>query len=113
VLGNRLQGKRALIVVDIEGVEKWMMEGATIMLTNDPKPIWLVESVTKQNQPSGVAMNPNFLSTFQLFFKNGYQAFGVDQGMNPISIEDIELISKGIQELDTYNFLFQEAEKER
>ena len=112
VLGNRLQGKRALILIDVEGAEKWMLEGATIMLANNPKPIWLVEIVTKEHQPCGVEINPNFASTFQLFFQNGYQAFSVDQEMRPITIEDVELVSKGIQELDTYNFLFRESKKE-
>ncbi len=108
VLGDRLLGEKVLILIDIEGAEKWMLEGAVKMLHNNPKPVWLVEIVTKQHQPSGVEMNPNFMSTFQLFLKNGYQAFCVDQDMRPIKMEEIELVSKGLQELDTYNFLFRE-----
>jgi FkbM family methyltransferase len=106
VLGTRLEGKRSLILVDIEGAEKWMLEGATKLLNNNPKPIWMVEIVTKQHQPSGVEINPNFLETFQLFLLNGYKAFCIDKEMRPILIEEIELVSKGILELDTYNFLF-------
>lgn len=112
VLATRLRGKRVLIVVDIEGAEKWMLEGATIMLANNPKPIWLVEIVTKDHQPSGVDINPHFASTFQMFFHNGYQAFSVDQDMRPIMMEDVELASKGILEVGTYNFLFRETKKE-
>jgi hypothetical protein len=101
-----------LIVVDIEGAEKRMLEGATIILASNPKPIWLVEIVTKDHQPSGVDINPYFTSTFQLFFQNGYQAFSVDQDMRPITMGDLELVSKSILELGTYNFLFREAKKE-
>lgn len=111
VLSTRLRGKKVLILVDIEGAEKRMLEGATIMLTNSPKPIWLVEIVTKDHQPSGVDINPYFASTFQLFFQNGYQAFRVDQDMRPITMEDIDLVSKGILEIGTYNFLFRETNK--
>jgi FkbM family methyltransferase len=107
VLGNRLRGKKALILVDVEGAERWMLEGATIMLANDPKPIWLIEIMTKDHQPSGVGMNPNFISTFQLFFQNGYQAFKADRDMTPITMKDVDLISRGNMELNMHNFIFQ------
>lgn len=113
VLNTRLIGKRVLIIVDIEGAEKWMLEGANMMLVNDPKPIWLVEIVTKENQPSGVEINPNFMSTFQLFFKNGYQAFSADQYLHPIMLEDVNLLSKGSLEANTHNFLFCESKVEQ
>jgi FkbM family methyltransferase len=111
VLGNRLRGKRVLVVVDIEGSEKCMLDGATIMLANDPKPIWIVEIVSKDHQPSGVEINPYFMRTFQIFFQNGYQAYSVDKGMSPLMREDIDLISRGILELGTHSFLFRESKK--
>lgn len=109
VLNTRLQGKRALILVDIEGAEKWMLEGAKLMLANDPKPIWLVEVVAKENQPLGVEINPNFAATFQLFFQNGYEAFSADQEMRPITMADVSLFSEGAFKANTYNFLFLES----
>jgi FkbM family methyltransferase len=111
LLNTRLQGKRALILVDIEGAEKWMLEGASIMLVNDPKPIWVVEIVTSENQPQGVAINPNFSSTFQFFFENGYEAFSANQEMRPITIEDVELFAKGSLKAGTYNFMFRELKR--
>jgi FkbM family methyltransferase len=113
VLGSRLHGKRVLILVDIEGAEKSMLEGAKLMLTNDPKPIWLVEVVTKENQPQGVEINPNFMSTFQLFFQNGYDAFSADQDMRPITMDEVNFISKGLLKADTHNFLFCESKEAR
>ena len=109
VLNKRLSGQKLLVLVDIEGAEKWMLEGANLMLTNDPKPIWMVEIVTKENQPYGVEINPNFLSTFQLFFKNGYQAYSADQNMRLFTIEDVNLLSKGSVQSNTYNFIFCES----
>jgi FkbM family methyltransferase len=109
VLATRLRGKRALILVDIEGAEKWMLEGATIMLANDPKPIWLVEIVTTAHQPRSVGMNPNFADTFQLFFQNGYQAFTADNSARSITMEDVELAARGRLEFDSHNFLFRET----
>ena len=111
VLGNRLQGKRALVLVDIEGAEKWMLEGAKLMLANEPKPVWMVEIVTRENQPTGVEINPNFMDTFELFFQNGYRAFSADQNMKPVSMADASLLSKGLLKADTYNFLFCDAKE--
>lgn len=111
LLNTRLQGKRALILVDIEGAEKWMLEGASKMLANDPKPVWVVEIVTSENQPQGVAINPNFASTFQFFFENGYEAFSADQEMRPIKIEDVKLYANGSLKAGTHNFMFRDLKK--
>jgi FkbM family methyltransferase len=106
VLNTRLQGKRALILIDIEGAEKWMLEGASIMLDNNMMPIWIIEIASKELQPQGIKMNPNFMSTFQMFFERGYQAFDLEQKMKPIISEDIEKVFKGEIEFDSNNFLF-------
>lgn len=111
VLDSRLQGKRALILIDIEGAEKSMLEGAIKILANDPKPIWVVEIMTTDHQPCGVEINPNLVSVFQLFFQNGYQAFTADQVKRPISMGDVESVSKGLTSFDTHNFIFRELEK--
>jgi len=106
VLNTRLQGKRALILIDIEGAEKWMLEGASIMLDNNIMPIWIVEIASKELQPQGIKMNPNFKSTFQMFFERGYEAFDLEQKMRPIILEDIEKVYKGEIEFNSNNFLF-------
>ena len=111
VLGSRLQGQRALILVDVEGAEQWMLEGATIMLANDPKPIWIVEIATTDHQPLGVEMNPNLRSTFQLFFQNGYQAFIFDRVMRQISMEQVEFVLSGSRKFVTHNFMFCEPKE--
>lgn len=111
VLNTRLQEKKALVLIDIEGAEKWMLEGANLALSNNPKPIWLVEIVTKENQPHEVEINPNFISTFQVFFENGYEAFSVGREMHPLTIEDVNLLASGVIQTGTYNFLFREAIK--
>jgi FkbM family methyltransferase len=110
VLNSRLSGKKALILVDIEGAEKWMLEGARIMLANDPKPIWLVEIMTKDHQPEPLKINPNLMSTFNIFAQNGYNAYSADQEMRPITMEYVENVSSGNLEFSTYNFLFSASE---
>ena len=104
VLGTRLKGRKVLVVVDIEGAEKWMLEGAIKMLANDPKPIWLVEITSKELQPTGVKINPNYKSTFQMFFDNGYHAFSVGETVRSITKEDVESVSEGSIDLHTNSF---------
>jgi len=108
IIGSRMRGKKVLIVIDIEGAEKWMLEGATMMLSNDPKPVWLIEITTVEHQPSGVNINPNFIETFQLFLKNGYQAFNVNNGLQLLTIDDLYLFASGKRVLKNHNFLFTE-----
>lgn len=113
VLGSRLSGKKALILVDIEGAEKWMLEGADILLANDPKPMWLVEIMSKDHQPGGIKINPNLVSTFQTFFQRGYQAISADKDSRPITIEEVSRVASGSSEFGIHNFLFYESEKNK
>lgn len=106
ILNTRLKEKKALILVDIEGAERLMLEGANLILTNKPKPIWVVEIVTSENQPNGIKSNPSFLSTFQLFFQNGYRAFNANYDMHEVTVEDINLLSQGLVQSTTHNFIF-------
>jgi hypothetical protein len=108
VLGTRLQGKKVLILIDVEGAERCVLEGATIMLANGPKPIWAVEITTKEHQPHGVEINPYFKSTFQLFFNNGYQAFNVDYFLRPVLMEHVDLTLRDNRGFAGHNFLFSE-----
>lgn len=107
VLGNRFQGTQTLIIVDVEGAEQWMLEGAAGYLGASPKPIWLVEISAAEHQPAGVSMNPNLLSTFQLFWDKGYESCTADAQLRPVERAEIEaIVSSGTDTLKTHNFLF-------
>lgn len=109
MLGDRLRGKKALILVDIEGAEKLMLDGAGLILCNDPKPIWLIEIVTKDHQPEGVSINPNLSRTFEVFFELGYEAFNVDREMRPVTRNEVELVARDALNFGTHNFLFRDS----
>lgn len=106
VLSERLQGKKILVIIDIEGAEQWMIEGATKLLTSEPQPIWLVEINSTEHQPQQVPINPNFNSTFQLFFERGYQAYTANRALIPVTDERIQSILDGTEPIDTHNFIF-------
>lgn len=110
LLNNRLDGKKALVLVDIEGAEKWMLEGAQLMLDNVPSPIWVMEITSKELQPNGGTMNPNFKSTFELFFKHGYEAFDIEENMRPMTKILINQIFNGEIDFNSNNFMFRKLQ---
>ncbi|EKD98146.1 MAG: hypothetical protein ACD_23C00564G0002 [uncultured bacterium] len=107
LLGNALCGKRALILVDVEGAEYMMLQGATETLLNDPRPIWMIEISVNEHQPTGTTINPHLMETFDMFFEHGYRAFAADTSMAEVSREAVFLASKGETQLRTHNFVFQ------
>jgi FkbM family methyltransferase len=106
VIGNELKSKKSLILVDIEGAENMMLQGAPQVMANDIRPIWLVEIATTEHQPTGTKFNPNFKNTFEMFFKLGYKAYAVNNISQEIGIHEIQCtVEKGFK-FKTNNFIF-------
>lgn len=107
VLGSRLQGKKVLVLMDVEGAEKGVLQGATILLRNDPKPLWLLEISSTEHQPQGIAVNPHFADTFKIMLDAGYEAFTADKAMRKITWAEIVAAQSGdTYTFATHNFLF-------
>lgn len=112
VLGLRFQGKRCFILVDIEGAENRMLEGANCLLTANPKPVWMVEICVAEHQPKGVELNPELLSTFERFWNRGYEAWTADRQCRFVSAEEVrDVVASGKDTFLTHNFLFIEKGK--
>lgn len=111
VLGHRFQGQRCTILVDIEGVEHAMLTGAAGILAQTPKPTWLIEIQTSNQQPDGIGFNPHFLATFELFWAAGYTAWTADadpQPMDPAHIRRVWQEKRPGQ--PTLNYIFRAAD---
>ncbi len=106
VLGDTLRGKKALILVDIEGAEFMMLQGAKQTLMNETRPIWMMEISSTDHQPAGTVMNPHFAKTFELFFAQGYRAFTADEAAMDITPAIVQKVVAGAQRLGTHNFVF-------
>jgi len=105
VLGSTLMGRKALILVDIEGAEYSMLQGAMKTLHSDPKHIWIVEITATQHQPEATPINPRLLETFQLFFNAGYTASMIDGERRVVEEQFVEIAAVTGQ-LGSSNFLF-------
>jgi FkbM family methyltransferase len=106
LLGDALSGKKALILADIEGAEYMMLQGASQILRNQPRPIWLMEITTTEHQPQGVDVNPYFGDTFALMFEAGYRAFIADGNHRELTRQDVVKISSQSQTPETHNIIF-------
>lgn len=107
VLGCRFHGQRCFVLVDIEGAERMMLEGATVLLSEKPKPVWMVEINVTAHQPKGVALNPHLESIFKLFWDHGYEAFTADKHMRLVDSGEVRnIVATGTNTLQSQNFLF-------
>ncbi len=107
VIGSRLNGKRCLMLIDVEGAEYELMQGASTFLDMKPKPVWIIEVTVTEHLPEGVGVNPNLLKTFEIFWKHGYQAWTCRQDSRCVEKEEIEKIMEtALDTLKTHNFIF-------
>jgi FkbM family methyltransferase len=106
-LGDRLKGKQCFFLVDIEGAELFMLQGASALIHMDPKPVWMMEVTISEHQPKGISINPNLLPTFQVFWDSDYEAWTADKQCRLIESDEIEnVIQSGKDTILTHNFLF-------
>lgn len=104
ILGEIFTDQRLLMIIDVEGAEFQMLQGATATLQRRPRPTWLVEVSLNEHQPSGV--NTRFAETFEIFFKHGYRAFTAEDRQQEITSDRLPQIVRGECEVATHNFLF-------
>lgn len=111
IVGRRFEGKRCLVLADVEGAEFEMLRGAEALLTQQPRPLWMVEISVHEHQPKGVTTNPKLLETFDLFWMHGYEARTADPTGRLIERDEVVRVAEGGPDtLLTHNFLFVEAE---
>lgn len=107
IIGSRLNGKRCLVLMDVEGVEYNVMKGALTLLEMKPRPVWIVEITVTEHLPEGVEVNPNLLATFEFFWEHGYEVWTCTGNSRCVHKMEIEKIMQtGQDTLKTHNFIF-------
>ena len=111
VLGARMQGMRCLVLIDVEGSELAMLQGASKLLSKSPKPVWFVEISVNEHQPTGTLLNPNLVATFELFLDAGYYAYTASRNSRRVLLNEVEQVAAtGKDTLYTHNFIFRFAQ---
>ena len=90
VLGERLNGQKALVIIDIEGAEFRALKGSSLLLAQSPRPIWMIEIVVDENRPKDASVNPNLRDTFLLFWQLGYESWTADARRIRVEPEDVD-----------------------
>jgi FkbM family methyltransferase len=72
--------ERVLILMDVEGFEYPALQGATRLLSADPKPVWMIEIVA---DGAGTAKSDAVQATFDLMAAAGYTARCASAGLQP------------------------------
>lgn len=109
VVGQSIEGRRPLVLIDVEGAEHAVLAGAQRLLKQQPRPLWLVEITSRENQPADCPLNPHFESTFQHFFDLGYRVSVISQSSGElleISESDVRSIACGESVSPGHNYLF-------
>ncbi len=106
VLYDKIENKRVLIVVDIEGGEFKMLKGANKVLENKVKPTWIIEIQSTDHQPNGLLFNPNYEKTFQLFHEKGYVPSYCLPDTFELKSSELKEIISGVRTALTHNYIF-------
>lgn len=113
IIGTRLEGKKVLFVIDVEGAEHWVLEGSSKILKNTTSAVWLIEIHSSQQQPNGISVNPRFSDTFKLMFASGYTARTADSLGSNVTLEDLIAVQNGQPTAisSIHNFIFSKPEE--
>jgi FkbM family methyltransferase len=111
VLGERFCNQRIFCLVDVEGAELGVLDGAHHFLNRSPKPLWMMEICIDEHHATASGRNPTMLETFDRFFSSGYRAYSAEEGLREVLRNEVELIASGGKNtLRGHNFIFSEAD---
>lgn len=104
VLGSRLDGRRVMIKIDVEGSEFGLLSGAKRTLAMTPRPAWFVEITLSVHHPRA---NPHFAETFRMFWDQGYKAYSGDTERRLVTASDVDgWVKNGDRDIDCACWLF-------
>ncbi|OSQ53510.1 FkbM family methyltransferase [Marivita geojedonensis] len=106
ILSDRFKNQRMLVMIDVEGFELPVLEGALRQLQRALAPVWFVEIGIDEHMPDGIGINPNLLPTFDMFWQNGYCAENVFSPGKAVSRSEVEAWSQGLDLPGNNNFIF-------
>lgn len=105
ILGNRFEGKKLFIKIDVEGAEYGVLQGAVKTLAMSPRPTWFIEVCLSEFHPR--KLNPNYAATFNMFWQYGYEVRLANKEGRLITLPDIQnwLVDKKTN-MREFNYLF-------
>jgi FkbM family methyltransferase len=107
VVGDRFNGKKVLIVIDVEGAEGLCLEGASQFLKHSSSAVFMIEITILENQPEGQKHNPHALAVFETMWAAGYQSYTAAIDPRKVTRNHVMDVIEGRRDsLKATNFLF-------
>lgn len=109
IVGGRFPNQNMLVLIDVEGAELHVLEGAVELLNRNPKPVWIVEICIDEHFATPDGKNPAIKETFAKFFDSGYRAYSIEAGLREIFASEVAAIadSREASALNIgHNFIF-------
>jgi len=105
LLGDRFDGKKLFIKIDVEGFEYPVLMGALKTIKMTPRPTWIIEICLNEFHPSG--LNPNYAATFEMFWQQGYEVRMANKEFTLITPGDIKnWVDRKYSIANKFNYLF-------
>lgn len=102
LLADKIAGKASVFLIDVEGAEFQVIQGAEEIMGEHNNAKFIVEIPTREFMP-GEKFNPNFCKIFELFFSYGYVAYEIESNGELKKI-DSHMVSE-MQRLQRYDGL--------
>jgi FkbM family methyltransferase len=103
LLGDRFSDKSTFIKMDVEGFEYKALMGATRILSQKKKPIWLIEICYDEHHPDGI--NPDYDRTFRLLWDYGYKSYSADSHREEVNERNFDQMLINAQRAINYIFI--------
>ncbi len=104
LLGDRFENKSKVILIDVEGSEYPVLEGARKLVSSDAPTAWMVEISFSENRNG--ELNENYYKTFRTFLNQNYIAFNVNDNTE-IMLSHVDFAeSNGIEISNSINYVF-------
>tara|TARA_Y100001960_G_C14637831_1_gene809201 strand:+ start:353 stop:1186 length:834 start_codon:yes stop_codon:yes gene_type:complete len=81
---SNFKNQQILFLIDVEGFEKKVLDGALSFIKMEKKPIWIIEIIYDL-----YADNPDYMNTFKHFFDNGYLCFDIQDNLQNINLQNL------------------------
>jgi FkbM family methyltransferase len=106
VLAGRFEDQTIFILIDVEGAEFSVIQGAVATLQRSRKPWWMIEICITDHQPSGVKINPHLLPTFDLLDAAGYEVWTFSDSPRRIPRDEVvKIVETKVDTIKFHNFL--------
>jgi FkbM family methyltransferase len=108
LLGDRFEGQRMMIKIDVEGAEYDVLRGAERTLAMSPPPVWLLEICLTEHHPGGI--HPLFQDVFHIFWSRGYRARVADGDGRAVFPSDVERwVRNSKRDFGFINYIFEQT----